>query len=268
MVFLAFWLGLAVGILVKGPMVPLFVALPALFLSWKARSARWLLPLRPWAGLALTALIVAPWFVAITVKSGGAFYAEAVGKDMLGKVGGAAERHWGPPGTYTIAFFATFWPGAAFAAMSLPLAWRKRRTDAIAFLIATILPAWIMFEAVPTKLPHYVLPLMPWIAVLTILAPEFADGQQGTLHFSYLLKDHGGFVEVAPDVDTHRRQLAAAVKGDFDARAIRTFIETFLRPHGIDRPATPFMVRAIEEFAHTTPRAPRPGVTSVPAVSE
>ncbi len=95
--FLAFWLGLAVGILVKGPMVPLFVALPALFLSWKARSGAWLKPLRPWAGLALTALIVAPWFVAITLKSGGAFYAEAVGKDMLGKVGGGAERHWGRP---------------------------------------------------------------------------------------------------------------------------------------------------------------------------
>ncbi len=169
-VFLAFWLGLAVGILVKGPMVPLFVALPALFLSWKARSARWLLPLRPWAGLALTLVLVAPWFVAITLKSGGAFYAEAVGKDMLGKVGGAAERHWGPPGAYTIAFFATFWPGAAFAAMGLPLAWRERRTDAFAFLIATVLPAWLIFEAVPTKLPHYVLPLMPWLAILTILA--------------------------------------------------------------------------------------------------
>ncbi|MFC6791116.1 ArnT family glycosyltransferase [Methylobacterium komagatae] len=169
-VFLAFWLGIAVGILVKGPMVPLFVVLPALFLSWKARSASWLRPLRPLAGLALTAVIVAPWFVAITLKSGGAFYAEAVGKDMLGKVGGAAERHWGPPGAYTLAFFATFWPGAAFAAMSVPLAWRERRTDAVAFLIATILPAWLIFEAVPTKLPHYVLPLMPWIAVLTVIA--------------------------------------------------------------------------------------------------
>lgn len=169
-VFIAFWLGIAVGILVKGPMVPLFVALPALFLSWKARSAAWLRPLRLWAGLALTVLVVAPWFVAITWKSGSAFYAEAVGKDMLGKVGGGAERHWGPPGAYTIAFFAIFWPGAAFASMSLPLAWRERGTEAFAFLIATVLPAWLMFEAVPTKLPHYVLPLMPWLAILTILA--------------------------------------------------------------------------------------------------
>lgn len=100
--------------------------------------------------------------------------------------------------------------------------------------------------------------------VLTILAPEFADGQQGTLHFSYLLKEHGGFVDVAPDFDTHRRQLASAVGGEYDARAIRSFIEKFLRPHGIDRPATPFMVRAIEEFARSTQREHQPGVTIMP----
>jgi len=90
--------------------------------------------------------------------------------------------------------------------------------------------------------------------VLTILAPEFEEGQQGTLHFSYLLKEHGGFVDVAPDFDTHRRQLVAAVSGDYDPRAIRVFIEQFLRPRGIDRPATPFMVEAIEEFAQSIHR--------------
>ncbi|MCJ2071222.1 glycosyl transferase [Methylobacterium sp. J-030] len=169
-VFPAFWLGMALGILVKGPMVPLFVVLPALALSVVARSGRWLLPLRPLPGLALTLVLVAPWFAAIAWKSGGAFYAEAIGHDMLGKVGGAAERHWGPPGAYALAVFATFWPGAAFAAMSLPFAWRTRREPATAFLIATVLPAWLIFEAVPTKLPHYVLPLMPWLAILTALA--------------------------------------------------------------------------------------------------
>ncbi|WP_246690083.1 glycosyl transferase, partial [Methylobacterium sp. WL7] len=169
-VFPAFWLGMALGILIKGPMVPLFVVLPALILSVVARSGRWLLALKPWAGLALTLLLVAPWFAAIAWKSGGAFYAEAVGHDMLAKVGGGAERHWAPPGSYALAFFATFWPGAAFAAMSLPLAWRARREPAFAFLIASVLPAWLIFEAVPTKLPHYVLPLMPWLAILTALA--------------------------------------------------------------------------------------------------
>jgi len=97
--------------------------------------------------------------------------------------------------------------------------------------------------------------------VLTILAPEFEDGQQGTLHFSYLLKEHGGFVDVAPDFDTHRRQLAAAVRGDYDPRAIERFIEEFLRPRGIDRPATLFMVHAIEEFAQSKNREHRSEVT-------
>ena len=97
--------------------------------------------------------------------------------------------------------------------------------------------------------------------VLTILAPEFEEGQQGTLHFSYLLKEHGGFVDVAPDFEVHRRQLAAAVAGDYDRQAIRSFIEQFLRPNGIDRPATPFMVRAIEEFAQSAYRDQPTAVT-------
>ena len=167
---LAFWLGLALGILVKGPMVPMFVGLAAIPLSLRARSGRWLLALRPGLGLALVLVLVAPWFLAIACKSGGAFFGEAVGQDMLGKVGGAKEKHWAPPGTYLLVFFATFWPGAAFAALSLPFCWRQRGTDAVAFLLAWVVPAWIVFEAVPTKLPHYVLPLMPAVAILTVMA--------------------------------------------------------------------------------------------------
>jgi hypothetical protein len=90
--------------------------------------------------------------------------------------------------------------------------------------------------------------------VLTILAPEFAEGQHGTLHFSYLLKQQGGFVDVAPDFETHREQLAAAVAGDYDPAVIRSFVERFLRPNGLDSPATPHMVHAIEEFAAATLR--------------
>ena len=87
--------------------------------------------------------------------------------------------------------------------------------------------------------------------VFTILAGDHAEGQQGTIHFQYLLKERGGFVEVAPDFETHRRQLGAAVKGEYDATAIRTFIERFVRPHGWTQPAVPLLVSAIEELART-----------------
>ncbi len=97
-VFAAFWLGMALGILVKGPMVPA-VRRPAGCRLVDRRPLRALAAAPATAsGLALTCALVAPWFAAIAWKSGGAFYAEAIGHDMLGKVGGAAERHWGPPG--------------------------------------------------------------------------------------------------------------------------------------------------------------------------
>jgi hypothetical protein len=92
--------------------------------------------------------------------------------------------------------------------------------------------------------------------VLTILAPESEAGQRGTLHFDYLLKEHGGFVDVAPDFETHRQQLSTAVAGDYDADAIRGFIREFLRPHGLDRPAAAITADAIEATARGASRTP------------
>jgi 4-amino-4-deoxy-L-arabinose transferase-like glycosyltransferase len=167
---LAFWLGLAAGILVKGPLILMFAGICALVLSYRERSARWLLALRPREGVLLTLAIVLPWFVAIAVKSGGAFFAASVGEDMLAKVGSGQEKHGAPPGFYLAAFFATFWPGAIFAAIAVPFAWINRHDDRIAFALAWTVPSWLIFEIVPTKLPHYVMPLYPAIAIVTVLA--------------------------------------------------------------------------------------------------
>ncbi len=86
--------------------------------------------------------------------------------------------------------------------------------------------------------------------VLTIAAPEFAGGQQGTLHFRYLLAEHGGIVTMAGGFDEHVRQLAAAVADDSAVRErSRRFVESFVRPRGLDRPAAPIMVEEIERVA-------------------
>jgi hypothetical protein len=88
--------------------------------------------------------------------------------------------------------------------------------------------------------------------VFTILAGDQAKGQEGTVHFKYLLKEHHGFVEVAPDFETHRRQLSAAVRGQYDADAFRRLVERFVRPHGWTQPATPLLVAQIEELARSS----------------
>ncbi len=167
-----FWLAMAIGILIKGPITPMIALFVALPLSWRERNLRWLGALRPRLGLLIVAVIVLPWIVAILIRSGGAFFDEAIGKDMLGKVAGGQERHGGPPGTYLGIFWATGWPMAPFFALAGPFLRREWRDDAVLFLLLWIIPAWILFEAIPTKLPHYVMPLYPAMTILAVMAIE------------------------------------------------------------------------------------------------
>ncbi len=169
---LVFWIAMGIGILIKGPITPMIALFVALPLAWRERNFRWLAALRPGLGLAIVAVIVLPWIIAILLKSGTAFFDEAIGKDMLGKVGGAQERHGAPPGTYLGVFWATGWPMAPFFALAVPFLRREWRDDAVLFLLLWIVPAWILFEAIPTKLPHYVMPLYPAMAILAIMAIE------------------------------------------------------------------------------------------------
>ncbi|MBE7219765.1 MAG: glycosyltransferase family 39 protein [Caulobacteraceae bacterium] len=164
-----FWTAVGVGVLIKGPITPMVPAFTVAVLAVKDRSARWLGALRPGLGLLWVLLLVLPWLVMILVRTHGAFLADSVGHDMLGKVGGAQESHGAPPGTYLAAFWVTAWPMAPFALLAAAGAWRRRREPAVAFLLAWIVPTWLLFEAVSTKLPHYVMPTYPALAILAAL---------------------------------------------------------------------------------------------------
>ncbi|MEJ2434469.1 MAG: glycosyltransferase family 39 protein [Pseudolabrys sp.] len=160
------WTAIAAGVLVKGPLIVMFVTLTALTLSIVDRSARWLAATRPLAGIVWMLLLVTPWFAAIVAKSGMTFFKDAVGHDMLAKVASGQEAHGAPPGYYFLLFFLTFWPGCVLAAPAAPMVWKARREPGAKFLLAWLVPSWIVFEAAVTKLPHYVMPLYPAIAIL------------------------------------------------------------------------------------------------------
>lgn len=163
---LLFWVSFAIGILIKGPMTPLIIGLSVAVMSYMERSLGWLRPLRGWLGLALCLAVVSPWFVLIGLKTHGAFFSQSIGQDMLGKVAQGQESHGAPPLTYFALFWITAWPMAPLALLAAPVVWLRRREPKIFVLLAWLLPAWLMFELVPTKLPHYVLPLYPAIAIL------------------------------------------------------------------------------------------------------
>jgi len=83
--------------------------------------------------------------------------------------------------------------------------------------------------------------------VFTILASEFRDTQEGTLHFHHLVA--GGLLNISHDLDEHLNQLRQVLndRESYQAR-IKHFIQSFVRPHGLDRECTPIFVEAVENL--------------------
>jgi hypothetical protein len=164
-----FWLALGVGVLLKGPiapMVPLLAGFTLVVADRGWRGAPWLRALRPIWGVPLMIACALPWLVAIGIATEGRFFAQALGDDMLNKVGSGEEAHWGPPGYYLLTFGIAAFPGAFLVLRGLPGAWEARMRPGTRFLLAWAAPTWLLFEAVATKLPHYVLPAYPALLLL------------------------------------------------------------------------------------------------------
>ena len=173
-----FWIALAAGVLLKGLVIVMIVGLTAATLSIVDRSVRWLFTLRPLYGVIWLVVLALPWFIAIYARTGGDFLVNSVIHDTLGKIADAQESHWGPPGYYLISFFATFFPGSILVGLAAPAVWARRREAPIRFLLAWLVPSWLVFELSATKLPHYVLPLCVAIAILIAGAVEAKELSQ------------------------------------------------------------------------------------------
>ena len=163
-----FWTAMAASVLVKGPLIFLIAGLTIVALGFLDRSVQWLRRLRPVPGVIWMLVLILPWFIAIYLKSGDSFFVNSVGGDMLGKVASAQESHGAPPGLYFVLFWVTFWPASTLAGVAAPAVWRARREPGAQFLLAWLVPSWVVFELIITKLPHYVLPMYPAIAILIV----------------------------------------------------------------------------------------------------
>jgi 4-amino-4-deoxy-L-arabinose transferase-like glycosyltransferase len=169
-----FWTAIGLGILIKGPIIllPLFATL--LWLRCAEKNLGWFRHLKPVAGIIYALALIAPWFIAINLASHGRFTQQAGGHDFLAKIWQAQDRGFLPPGFYAAIFPAMFFPFSLFALLAIPDAWAIRRERSVRFCIGWIIPTWIVFEAASTKLPNYILPAYPAIALLT--AKIFFDG--------------------------------------------------------------------------------------------
>jgi 4-amino-4-deoxy-L-arabinose transferase-like glycosyltransferase len=167
---LMFWLGLSVSILVKGPVGLMIAVLTALSLAAWDRKGAWLKNIGWVWGLILLAAIVGPWAGAVTVATDGGFWTTAFGADFAPKLMGGQESHGAPPGYHTLLAPFLIFPGALLLPAALALGWRHRDEPGVRFALCWLIPAWIVFEATPTKLVHYTLPTYGALAWLMAAA--------------------------------------------------------------------------------------------------
>jgi hypothetical protein len=99
--------------------------------------------------------------------------------------------------------------------------------------------------------------------VFTVLDDEFRDTQIGTVHFHYLVK--GRLLTTASDLQEHAGQLKHVLAaGDAERGASqKRFVTQFVRPHGLDRPASPIAVEALESLVNEHAAAERPSEFSL-----
>jgi 4-amino-4-deoxy-L-arabinose transferase-like glycosyltransferase len=180
---LTFWIAAAIGTLIKGPLPLLFAGFAVVMLLIADRKqeglSRWLVSLRPLWGIPLYLLIVLPWFIAVSRQTHGQFIAQAWQGDILPKLFSGQESHGKPPGFYVALAVIGLWPGSLFLVTGLCWLWRRRDEPAARFLLAWAIPTWAMFELIATKLPHYVLPAYPALALAVGggIAEASASGQ-------------------------------------------------------------------------------------------
>ncbi|HEX3919902.1 MAG TPA: glycosyltransferase family 39 protein [Caulobacteraceae bacterium] len=171
---LLFWLGMAASVLLKGPIGPMVVGLTLLTIGVWERRWRWMARLRWDWGMILIAGAVLPWAFAITVVSDGGFWGSALGGDLAPKLAGGQEGHGAPPGYYLLLSPVLLFPASLLLPAGLTHGWQKRLEPGIRFALCWLVPTWLLFELVPTKLPHYTLPTfgaLAWLMAAALREP-------------------------------------------------------------------------------------------------
>lgn len=218
---LIFWAALALGVLTKGPITPMVVGLSVVALCAWRRDVMWLRPLVTVSGPALALLLLAPWLYTLSLSENSFTGMMA---DIAPKIGGGGEHRIRPPGLHLLLLPLLIFPASIGLVPAFAGGWRALRAPrddtsfiGARFLVAWIVPTWLVFELATTKLAHYTLPLYPAIALLagagalrwleapTIsrrigLAASLLLGSLGIIAAAVLLTQWGGGGAIAPSL--------------------------------------------------------------------
>lgn len=190
--FLGFFFFLALGFLAKGPIAWMAV-IP---LIWTARAEKsqglptYLDPtsFRTWIlGGLLTLTLIGLWGVPALLQSEGAYFRVGIGKHVVERSVGILEGHGGkgllgflaglPFYGFTLLIGFLPWSPQLVRSLYRHSPWRTQQS-VDTYLLTGIASVFLIFTLIRTKLPHYVLPAFPWIALWlgkTLVANGISD---------------------------------------------------------------------------------------------
>jgi hypothetical protein len=104
--------------------------------------------------------------------------------------------------------------------------------------------------------------------VHVLLAKPYRAIQEDCPHFNHLRTVGGGLIVETKSMEDHAVGLARALRGedaDEATERARSFVASFIRPQGLDRPATPIMVDALRDLATRQEVATEPEMSDLAA---
>ena len=156
---------LGLSILGKG-FVPVVLFAPVLLIARRQRLSTWVMT------FAAAVIVAAPWFVLCWLRNGSAFWDDFFWKQHVARFFTPSLEHVQPFWYYVPVLLAGLFPWTPLAAL---LARRQIYADVRLRLLAVwLLYGLVFFSVARNKLPGYLLPLLPAMAILLAAAWESA----------------------------------------------------------------------------------------------
>ncbi len=154
-----FWLGIALGVLTKGPPIILFIGAFALILFIAHPNRKNLFKLHPWFFLPIAIAPVFLWGYLTTLRDGGEFLSWMYDWYVKQRVNGSVYDQEGPFGTHILLIFGFFLLSSMyfFNAFGDSIKGFFTKDSTLIILGAWFISGWFFYEFSPSKLPAYVI---------------------------------------------------------------------------------------------------------------
>jgi 4-amino-4-deoxy-L-arabinose transferase-like glycosyltransferase len=158
-------IGLGLVCLTKGLLGVLLGAIALGFLAWD--SPRLLTSLYLWNGIFIGGSPVLAWYGAQWIHYGDAFVGTHVMTQSLDRVWTSVENHQGPPWYYLLELVKYGWPWLIFLPHGVAIALQNRTLSWAKLVLVWLGGYFLVISVMATKLPWYIMPIYPAIALAT-----------------------------------------------------------------------------------------------------